>query len=153
MNRSGNPISVVATTRGKSRLSPVRTALRPTLRIRPKHTAAGLSRILTLFPFKRPAGKLPVIGHLLSGMQRYADNFDYAKKKLRNLEVEKLRNLEVLEEIVGCTITDKPGPGREFFVFSSRPRLISESRFYIILSPSCLTSKQAQCRFGTSILD
>ncbi len=148
MNRSGNPISVVATTRGKSQLSPVRTSLRPTLRIRPKHTAAGLSRILTLFPFKRPAGKLPVIGHLLSGLQRYADNFDYAKK-----EVEKLRNLEVLEEIVGCTITDKPGPGREFFVFSSRPRLISESRFYIILSPSCLTSKQAQCRFGTSILD
>ena len=43
------------------------------------------------------------------------------------------------QEIVGGTITDKPGPGREFFVFSSRPRLISESRFYIILSPSCLT--------------
>lgn len=37
------------------------------------------------------------------------------KKKLRNLKVEKLRNLEVLEEIVGCTITDKPGLGREFF--------------------------------------
>lgn len=135
MNRSGNPISVVATTRGKSRLSPVRTALRPTLRIRPKHTAAGLSRILTLFPFKRPAGKLPVIGHLLSGMQRYADNFDYAKEKLRNLEVEKLRNLEVLEEIVGCTITDKPGPEREFFYSLPGPGLSVSPVFILYCLP------------------